>query len=134
MPSTGRARDSVSGWSAIVRVIGPNHRSSLVQARGVTGLGQRGNGRIRWDVSRGTQVGCSEPDFFDLNPFDGRQCLCDSTNAGATMHSIDPQGDFRHDVLLVMFDDTRGQTMRPLKQAAITLMRSYSSVDGADAL
>ena len=80
------------------------------------GFGQGCNGKID---GRGLLPGCktrrSHADLVDDNALDRSQRLCNASYAGAAVHSIDVQREFRHPILLFHFDDTPGEKARYLR-------------------
>ena len=86
MPRTGRVSDSVAGG---VTYCYPMRR--------VAGLGERGNGGIDGQRARGRgQAGRAHAHFVDGHAFNASQGLAGAANAGAAVHSVDLQCEFRH--------------------------------------
>jgi ADP-ribose pyrophosphatase YjhB (NUDIX family) len=80
------------------------------------GFGQGCNGKIdgRW-VLAGCKTRSSNAHFVDDESFYRGQRLCDALDAGAAVHSIDSQREFRHPILPFHFDDTPGEKARYLR-------------------
>jgi 8-oxo-dGTP diphosphatase len=78
-----------------------------------TDFGQGCNGKIdRRGVLAGGEARRSYADFVDDDSFDRGQRLRDALDAGAAVHSIDVQREFRHGFLPCVFDDTPGEKLR----------------------
>jgi ADP-ribose pyrophosphatase YjhB (NUDIX family) len=80
------------------------------------GFGQGCNGKIdgRW-VLAGCKTRSSNAHFVDDESFYRGQRLCDALDAGAAVHSIDSQREFRHLILPFHFDDTPEEKARYLR-------------------
>jgi len=74
--------------------------SLLFEVRRIAGFGQGGDGLVdvRCAVAGG-EARRAYTDFLDFNALGGCQRLADAAHAGAAVHILDSQSEFRHNVL-----------------------------------